>query len=228
MVSLRALRSFGRNCSSPWWRRISPSPSPRRTPSPERSSASVLPARPWLCAGTSPTTLSWRGSLPCRSRHFRRCLLSALQSSGDGAQAPWGSHARHSIHGEDVCCADDPVSGRCGVPPADRCRIARPRVMPAQRVERAVRMGRSTISSLAITGFLTIGAASAAHDQQAKAIYTASQSGAVNRGAPNVTYSSRKLFLASTFWRGSSARASPSGLRPFSPAKFPRSPSLSN
>jgi hypothetical protein len=89
-------------------------------------------------------------------------------------------------------------------------------------------MGRSTISSLAITGFLTIGAASAAHDQQAKAIYTASQSGAVNRGAPNVTYSSRKLFLASTFWRGSSARASPSGLRPFSPAKFPRSPSLSN
>jgi hypothetical protein len=85
-------------------------------------------------------------------------------------------------------------------------------------------MGRSTISSLAITGFLTIGAASAAHDQQAKAIYTASQSGAVDRGAPNVTYSTRrKLFLASTFWRGSSARASPSGLRPFSPAKFPRS-----
>jgi hypothetical protein len=50
--------------------------------------------------------------------------------------------------------------------------------MPAQRVERAVRMGRSTISSLAVTGFLTIGAASAAHDQQAKAIYTASQFGA--------------------------------------------------
>jgi hypothetical protein len=45
-------------------------------------------------------------------------------------------------------------------------------------------MGRSTISSLAITGFLTIagfltiGAASASHDQQAKAIYTASQFGA--------------------------------------------------
>jgi hypothetical protein len=73
--------------------------------------------------------------------------------------------------------------------------------MPAQRVERAVRMGRSTISSLAITGFLTIGAASAAHDQQAKAIYTASQSGAVDRGAPNVTYSSRKLFLASILAR---------------------------
>jgi len=50
--------------------------------------------------------------------------------------------------------------------------------MPAQRVERAVRMRRSTISSLAITAFLTIGAASAAHDQQAKAIYTASQFGA--------------------------------------------------
>jgi hypothetical protein len=45
-------------------------------------------------------------------------------------------------------------------------------------------MGRLTISSLAITGFLTItafltlGAASAAQDQQAKAIYTASQFGA--------------------------------------------------
>src|SRR5262245_51329541 len=39
-------------------------------------------------------------------------------------------------------------------------------------------MRRSTISSLAITAFLTIGAASAAHDQQAKAIYTASQFGA--------------------------------------------------
>src|SRR5262249_56738477 len=39
-------------------------------------------------------------------------------------------------------------------------------------------MCRSTISSLAITAFLTIGAASAAHDQQAKAIYTASQFGA--------------------------------------------------
>ena len=39
-------------------------------------------------------------------------------------------------------------------------------------------MGRSTISSLAIAGFLTVGAASAAHDQQAKAIYTASQFGA--------------------------------------------------
>jgi hypothetical protein len=64
------------------------------------------------------------------------------------------------------------------VPPADRCRIACPRVMPSQRVERPVRMGRLTISSLAITGFLTIGAASAAHDQQAKAIYTASQFGA--------------------------------------------------
>ena len=39
-------------------------------------------------------------------------------------------------------------------------------------------MRRSTTSSLAITAFLTIGAASAAHDQQAKAIYTASQFGA--------------------------------------------------
>jgi hypothetical protein len=39
-------------------------------------------------------------------------------------------------------------------------------------------MRRSTISALAITAFLTIGAASAAHDQQAKAIYTASQFGA--------------------------------------------------
>ena len=48
----------------------------------------------------------------------------------------------------------------------------------AQRGERAVRMRHSTISVLAITAFLTIGAASAAHTQQAKAIYTASQFGA--------------------------------------------------
>jgi len=39
-------------------------------------------------------------------------------------------------------------------------------------------MRHSTISVLAITAFLTIGAASAAHTQQAKAIYTASQFGA--------------------------------------------------
>jgi len=46
-----------------------------------------------------------------------------------------------------------------------RLSIACPRVMPAQRVESAVRMRRSTISSLAITAFLTIGAASAALEQ---------------------------------------------------------------
>ena len=39
-------------------------------------------------------------------------------------------------------------------------------------------MRRSTISALAITVFLTIGASSAAHSQEAKAIYTASQFGA--------------------------------------------------
>jgi hypothetical protein len=38
-------------------------------------------------------------------------------------------------------------------------------------------MRRSTISALAIAAF-SIGATSAAHDQQAKAIYTASQFGA--------------------------------------------------
>jgi hypothetical protein len=47
-------------------------------------------------------------------------LLLAAHESVCGT-APWGSHARHSLHGKmSAVRTIQPVSGRCAVPPADR------------------------------------------------------------------------------------------------------------